>query len=329
MVELTETYALSSSPASSLSAVSTCHGRLSQSLSIDDGDNIHHEDAVTENDISSNTHSAADISSLTRKWKMFCNKAIRELRFLTNYYPSHLTDRDKTFDDRIEMYPKFKAHTLKIITLFSILWWVKKIIQRQKLKGSSYALLSAFLSQRKARLKKISDFRCANEQPISLLLSAAKNRLVQKALVNDRVVAYKLVSSKSWKKSSLPKNISSEVVTALSDGGCSDISVLPESMLSRTISLLVPASPFIYLALLYQMMKRLQKDRDDFDYTSTDDLKSNTKTTFADVAGVDSAKDELNEIVSYLCNPSPFISLGASPPNGVLLFGPPGNGECI
>ena len=52
-------------------------------------------------------------------------------------------------------------------------------------------------------------------------------------------------------------------------------------------------------------------------------------TTFADVAGADEEKEELQEIVDFLREPSKFIDLGARIPKGVLLVGPPGTGKTL
>ena len=51
--------------------------------------------------------------------------------------------------------------------------------------------------------------------------------------------------------------------------------------------------------------------------------------TFADVAGVDEAKQELNEIVEFLKYPDKFAAVGARIPKGVLLVGPPGTGKTL
>ena len=53
------------------------------------------------------------------------------------------------------------------------------------------------------------------------------------------------------------------------------------------------------------------------------------KVTFADVAGVDEAKEELREIVEFLKEPKKFINIGAKIPTGVLLMGPPGTGKTL
>ena len=53
------------------------------------------------------------------------------------------------------------------------------------------------------------------------------------------------------------------------------------------------------------------------------------KTTFADVAGCDESKEELQEVVEFLKNPQKFQKLGGKMPRGVLLFGPPGTGKTL
>jgi cell division protease FtsH len=58
-------------------------------------------------------------------------------------------------------------------------------------------------------------------------------------------------------------------------------------------------------------------------------VEKDTKVTFADVAGVDEAKDELVEIVNFLKSPQIYGRLGGRAPKGVLLVGPPGTGKTL
>jgi len=59
------------------------------------------------------------------------------------------------------------------------------------------------------------------------------------------------------------------------------------------------------------------------------DEKTDIKTTFKDVAGLEGAKEEIQEIVEFLKNPGKYTSIGGKIPKGALLVGPPGTGKTL
>src|ERR1700752_1682941 len=97
--------------------------------------------------------------------------------------------------------------------------------------------------------------------------------------------------------------------------------------------LLVYVLPLLLLVGLFVMFSRMQGGaRMGFGFGKSRAKMLNKdmpKTTFADVAGVDEAVEELYEIKDFLQNPSRYQALGAKIPKGVLLYGPPGTGKTL
>lgn len=98
-------------------------------------------------------------------------------------------------------------------------------------------------------------------------------------------------------------------------------------------SLLIYLLPMLLLIGLFVMFSRMQGGARmgfGFGKSRAKQLgKDMPKTTFADVAGVDEAVEELYEIKDFLQNPGRYQALGAKIPKGVLLYGPPGTGKTL
>jgi cell division protease FtsH len=108
----------------------------------------------------------------------------------------------------------------------------------------------------------------------------------------------------------------------------------PPSPLVGILSSLGYILPFIFLAFVFWWVFRQAQGSNNAAMSFgksrarmfTGDQPS---VTFSDVAGVEEAKEELQEVVEFLREPEKFISLGARIPKGVLLVGPPGTGKTL
>ncbi|MGH3722761.1 MAG: ATP-dependent zinc metalloprotease FtsH [Mycobacterium sp.] len=99
-------------------------------------------------------------------------------------------------------------------------------------------------------------------------------------------------------------------------------------------SLLLYLLPVILLVVLFFAFSRMQSGGRGMGFgfgksRAKQLTKDMPKTTFADVAGVDEAVEELYEIKDFLQNPTRYQALGAKIPRGVLLYGPPGTGKTL
>ena len=89
----------------------------------------------------------------------------------------------------------------------------------------------------------------------------------------------------------------------------------------------------LFLFLLFWLMRRagsVQNVLGSFGRSSARRYQpGGDKVTFADVAGIDEAKEELSEVVDFLKEPQRYAKIGARVPHGVLLSGPPGTGKTL
>ncbi len=118
----------------------------------------------------------------------------------------------------------------------------------------------------------------------------------------------------------------------LSEAGI-DMTVLPQNQ-STFVTVLISILPFVLIiAIWIFIMQQMQGGGNKIMQFGKSKAKRMTKdtpkVTFNDVAGVDEAVEELNEIKEFLTSPTKFQEMGARIPKGVLLFGPPGSGKTL
>ncbi len=126
----------------------------------------------------------------------------------------------------------------------------------------------------------------------------------------------------------------SDLIDTLTDNGV-DISVKPQTddgFLFRALSSLF--FPILLLVGLFLLLRRAQSGPGsqamNFGKSKARvQMEPQTQVTFGDVAGIEQAKLELNEVVDFLKNADRFTAVGAKIPKGVLLVGPPGTGKTL
>jgi cell division protease FtsH len=135
------------------------------------------------------------------------------------------------------------------------------------------------------------------------------------------------------KKSFFAVRVDPEIADKLAAHGVTVKGVTSGGIVETVLSWIIPAVAFY---LIWMMLFRRMADRQGLGGLMAIGksrakvyVETNTKVTFKDVAGVEEAKFELEEVVSFLRNPKSYGRLGARIPKGILLVGPPGTGKTL
>src|SRR5690348_17251309 len=183
------------------------------------------------------------------------------------------------------------------------------------------------------------DTRGYTQVDTSVAIAQIQNGNVKNALIEDREQRLRLTLTNEVEGSTqiitqYPADTSGTIVNALESAGNKptfNTVVHQDSFLTQMLIFIVPLG--IVLLILFWMMNNAQGGgRMGFGFGKSRAKQLNKdmpKTTFADVAGVDEAVEELYEIKDFLQNPGRYQALGAKIPKGVLLYGPPGTGKTL
>ncbi len=175
----------------------------------------------------------------------------------------------------------------------------------------------------------------APEKSITTIVKEAKEGKIKKIdLIDNKLLIY-------YKNDTLAisyKEAGETFVKTLKDAGVNpekiDINIKDTQGSLGLANIIGNLLPTILMVVFFLFLFRQAKGAQDSVFSFGQNrgkrfLKSMTKTTFNDVAGVDEAKKELVEIVDFLKNPEKYKKLGARTPKGVLLVGPAGCGKTL
>jgi cell division protease FtsH len=168
------------------------------------------------------------------------------------------------------------------------------------------------------------------EVPFSDLLSAADRGAVSEVVVNGDSLDVKLTNGKTM-RTVAPANYVAGNSAFISELAKKGVRIAVQTSPEQTAySYGALAIGLVFMTLVGFTLYRITSGRIPALETKTREANSKeTTVTFADVAGVDEAKEEVKEIVDFLREPGRFAAIGGRIPKGVLLMGPPGTGKTL
>lgn len=172
--------------------------------------------------------------------------------------------------------------------------------------------------------------------PLSRIITEVEEGNVTEITVNSN----KITAQTNEGVLEADKEPSANVYTLFKDAGVTlnptevQVTVNDESGLNSWVAILSGFLPVLLMIGFFYFIFRQARGTQDSIFSFGQSKaklfsKDTPKTTFADVAGVDEAKQELTEIVDFLKNPGKYKAIGARAPKGVLMVGPAGTGKTL
>ncbi len=184
----------------------------------------------------------------------------------------------------------------------------------------------------------VGDFQSSqssNTIPISQLVADIRSKKVDEVTVSEAKIDVKYKDGKAAVAKKEPSVSLFEVLKNSNiDPSTVKINVKDDATLNTWINVLSSVLPvLLIIAFFYFIFRQARGAQENiFSFGANKGKTFNKdlpKTTFADVAGVDEAKQELSEVVDFLKNPGKYQAMGARTPKGVLLVGPSGTGKTL